>query len=131
MSTFNLKIVTLDGIIFDSEVENVVARTSVGDVCILKNHTDYIAPIELGRVKIKDEEGHERTGACTGGFISVSDSNTRIVATTFEFSEDIDVDRAERAKEKAEEKLKKDKASKVAEIKLKKALLRLEVSQKK
>ncbi len=130
MSTFNLKIVTLDGIVFDGEVENIIARTSVGDVCILKNHIDYVAPIEIGRVKIKKEDGLEKLGACTGGFLSVCDSQARLVATTFEFSEDIDVERAERAKEKAEEKLKNDKNSKIAEIKLKKALLRLEVSQK-
>ena len=40
MGSFNLKILTLDGIIFDGEVESIVARTSVGDVCILKNHID-------------------------------------------------------------------------------------------
>ena len=130
MSTFNLKIVTLDGIIFDGDVENIVARTSVGDICILKNHIDYIAPIEIGKVKIKLESGAEKKGACTGGFLSVSESQARLVATTFEFSEDIDIKRAEKAKEKAEEKLQTDKNSKIAEIKLKKALLRLEVSQK-
>jgi len=70
-------------------------------------------------------------GACAGGFISVLNNNVRIVATTFEFSEDIDTDRANKAKIKAEKRLLEDKNSKMAEIKLKKALLRLEVSQKK
>ena len=130
MNTFNLKIVTLDGIEYDSDVLSVVVRTAVGDVCILKNHTDYVAPIEIGKVKIKDETG-EKYGACAGGFISVSDSNARIVATTFEFADKIDIDRAKKAKDKAERKLKEDKNSKIAEIKLKKALLRLEVSQNK
>ena len=131
MGSFNLKVLTLDGIIFDGEVESIVARTSVGDVCILKNHIDYVAPIELGRVKINTVDSGEKNGACAGGFLSVSDSHARIVATTFEFAEDIDINRAQIAKEKAEAKLKNDKSSKIAEIKLKKALLRLEVSQKK
>ena len=130
MNLFNLKIVTLDGTEFEGDVASVVARTSVGDVCILHNHADYVAPIEVGKVKIKDENG-EKTAACAGGFISVSNNNVRIVATTFEFAEDIDFKRAEKAKEKAENKLKQDKTSKMAEIKLKKALLRLEVSQNK
>lgn len=130
MNTFNLKIVTLDGIEFDGDVISVVARTTSGDVCILKGHTNYVAPIEVGKVKIKDETG-EKLGACAGGFLSVSDNQARIVATTFEFSEDIDKDRAAKAKEKAEIKLKENKNSKMAEIKLKKALLRLEVSQNK
>ena len=131
MGSFNLKVVTLDGVIFDGQVENLVARTSVGDVCILEKHIDYVAPIELGKVKIKTVDSGEKIGACSGGFLSVSDSNARIVATTFEFAENIDKDRAQAAKEKAEEKLKNDKNSKIAEIKLKKALLRLDVSQNK
>ena len=130
MNTFNLKIVTLDGIEYDSDVFSVVARTEVGDVCILNGHTDYVAPIEIGKVKIKEESG-EKIAACAGGFISVSNSQVRIVATTFEFAEDIDIERAKRAKEKAENRLKDIKDSKIAEIKLKKALLRLEVSQNK
>lgn len=130
MNTFNLKIVTLDGIEFEGDVISVVARTTSGDVCILKGHADYVAPIEVGKVKLKDETG-EKTGACAGGFLSVSGGNARIVATTFEFSEDIDVDRAVKAKEKAENKLKENKNSKIAEIKLKKALLRLDISQNK
>ena len=130
MNTFNLKIVTLDGIEYDKDVLSVVARTSVGDVCILRGHTDYVAPIEIGKVKIKDASG-EKVGACSGGFISVSQSRARIVATTFEFAENIDVERAKKAKEKAETRMKDLKNSKIAETKLKKALLRLEVSQNK
>ena len=76
-------------------------------------------------------ENGEKYGACAGGFISVSDGEARIVATTFEFAEDIDVERAKVAKEKAQNKLNSDKTSKIAEIKLKKALLRLEVSESK
>lgn len=128
METFNLKIVTLDGVEYIGDVLSVVARTVSGDVCILKNHADYVAPIEIGKVKIKDENG-EKYGACSGGFISVSNGEARIVATTFEFAEDIDINRAELAKEKAQKKLESDKTSKIAEIKLKKALLRLEISQ--
>ena len=130
MNTFNLKIVTLDGIEFDADVLSVVVRTEVGDVCILHGHTDYVAPIEIGKVKIKDASG-EKIGACAGGFVSVSGNEVRIVATTFEFAEDIDVERATKAKEKAETRMKDTENSKIAEIKLKKALLRLEVSQNK
>jgi len=130
VNSFNLKIVTLDGIEYEGDALSVVARTTSGDVCILKNHANYVAPIEVGKIKIKETD-KEKVGACAGGFISVLNNNVRIVATTFEFSEDIDTDRANKAKIKAEKRLLEDKNSKMAEIKLKKALLRLEVSQKK
>ena len=132
-NSFDLKIVTLDGIKFDGKAVSVVARTTVGDVCILHNHTDYIGAIELGKVKLKTET-ETREAACVGGFLSVSDNKVRLVATTFEFADEIDVERAERARLKAEEKMnikKSDTEYKMAEYKLKRALLRLDVSSKK
>ena len=133
MNNFDLKIVTLDGLIYDGEVSSVVARTTVGDVCILKNHSDYVGAIEIGKVKIKTEK-EVRLGACAGGFLSVSGNKVRIVATTFEFDDEIDHDRALKAKEKAEETIARkvsEKELKMAELKLKKALLRLEISSRK
>ncbi len=130
MSTFDLKVITLDGVMFDGEAESIIARTSVGDVCILARHSNYVGTIEIGKVRIKTESG-VKEAACAGGFLSFSDNKARLVATTFEFADDIDVKRAERAKQKAEEILSKDnsdKEYKMAEIKLKKALLRLNVS---
>ena len=130
MSTFDLKVITLDGVMFDGEAESVIARTSVGDVCILARHSNYVGTIEIGKVKIKTADG-TKEAACAGGFLSFTDNKARLVATTFEFAEDIDRLRAEKAKEKAEEILserKSDKEQKMAEIKLKKALLRLNIS---
>lgn len=132
MKEFNLEIITPDGPEFSGEVFSVVARTTVGDVCILASHIDYVANIDIGTVKIKNAEG-EKVASCIGGFISVSGGNVKIIATTFEFAEDIDVKRAEKAKEKAENILKNskdDNAVKIAELKLKRAMNRLAVSKK-
>lgn len=133
MKEFSLQIVTLDGVCFDASAVSVVVRSSVGDVCILANHADYVTPIDVGRVKIKTKD-KERFGACTGGFLSVSDNKVRIVATTFEFSDEIDEERAKKAKKRAEERIAKkisDKDMQIAELKLKKALLRLNIADKK
>ena len=132
-NSFDLKIITLDGIEFDGKAVSVVARTTVGDICILHNHTNYVGAIELGKVKVKTET-ETRIGACAGGFLSVTDNKVRIVATTFEFADEIDIERAKRAKEKAEERMnqkKSDAEYKMAEFKLKRALLRLDVSSGK
>ena len=108
MSTFDLKVITLDGVMFDGEAESVIARTSVGDVCILARHSNYVGTIEIGKVKIKTADG-TKEAACAGGFLSFTDNKARLVATTFEFAEDIDRLRAEKAKEKAEEILSEKK----------------------
>ena len=132
MKEYSLEIITPDGPFFDGKVESLVARTSGGDVCILAGHIDYLTTIEYGNVKIKTKDA-ERYASIMGGFLSVSDGNAKIIATTAEFAEDIDVARAEKAKLRAEERL-KNKASEnevlLAEMKLKRALNRLSVSKK-
>ncbi|MBO4898182.1 MAG: ATP synthase F1 subunit epsilon [Clostridia bacterium] len=132
MKTFELKIITPDGMMYDAEAESILVRTTLGDVTILPSHADYLALIEYGHVKIKSD-GKERFAAATNGFLSVSGGKVRVVATTFEFADEIDKDRAERAKREAEERrdrAKSDAELRVAEMKLKRALLRLDVSNR-
>ena len=131
---FKLEIVTPDGLLFDGEAEKIIVRTTEGDVGILANHIDYVAPLSIGIARIFTE-GTERKAACSGGMITVSDSAVRVVASTFEWAEDIDVERAVKAREKARARLESTKRSdyehKLAEIKLKKALARIGASGKK
>lgn len=132
MKKFNLEIITPDGPKFSGEVLSVVARTTCGDVCILASHTDYVANIDFGTVKIKTAD-FEKLASCIGGFIRVSNGFVRIFATTFEFADQIDVLRAENAKEKAEAVIsasQDEKQIKLAKLKLKRALNRLSVSKK-
>ena len=60
MSTFPLKIVTPDGLIYDGEAEKLIVRTSGGDVCILARHMDYVAPLGMG-MAIVEANGKRRT----------------------------------------------------------------------
>ena len=133
MSTFRLQIVTPDGVAFDGEAQSVTARTSVGDVCIMAKHIDYVTTIDAGIVRIKDSNGEVRKCACADGFLSVKKGVVRIAATTFEFSEDIDLARAKAAKEKAERRIAahvSDADAQLAEIKLKRALTRISVKER-
>jgi len=132
MSSFRLQIVTPDGVAFDGDAQSVVARTSVGDVCIMAKHIDYVTTIDVGVVKIKTVDGEVRKCACADGFLSVTKGIVRIAATTFEFSEDIDLARAKAAKEKAEKRIAahtSDTDAQLAEIKLKRALTRISVKE--
>ena len=110
-----------------------LVRTDDGDVEILAGHTDLLAAIDVGRVRII-ENGVKRFGAVNGGFLSVKDKEVRLCAITFEFADQIDLARAEKAKAKAEETLKTAKSSTeidVAKAKLLRALTRIKVSSLK
>ena len=129
MNSFMLEIVTPDGLVFSGKAESLMARCADGDVEIMKGHADLFSSLGTGMVRLK-ADGKTRYASASGGFLSVTKGAVKLVATTFEFSEDIDKQRAERAKEKAE-RLKaeaKDKASlRIAEAKLLRALNRLNV----
>ncbi|MBD5094511.1 MAG: ATP synthase F1 subunit epsilon [Subdoligranulum sp.] len=130
MSTFHLQIVTPDGGFFDGEAEKLIVRAIDGNVCILPRHSPYVSALGTGEA-CAVIDGVRRRAACAGGMLAVTKDNVRLVATTFEWAEDIDTDRAQRAKERAEDVL--QKATEKAEIdraqaKLKRALTRLSVT---
>ena len=105
MATFHLQIVTPDRMLYDAQAERIIVRTVTGDVCILAHHIDYAAPLGIGEARVTDEEGNVRVAACSGGMLSVSGNVVRVIATTFEWAEDIDIDRAQKAQEAALQKL--------------------------
>lgn len=133
MNEFDLQIVTPDGLLFDGKAQKIILRMSEGDVGILAHHANYVAALSIGVARIVTNEG-ERKAACAGGMLSVTDGIVRVVASTFEWGEDIDVARAARAKEKAQTRLSSatnsDYEYRLAEIKLKKSLARLSASER-
>ncbi len=132
MRTFHLEIVTPDGLEFDGEAESLLVHTTEGDTEILCGHMDYIATVDIGRARVL-VNGVSRMASCSGGFLSVSEGNVRLVAVTFEFAEDIDEKRALAAKERAELAIanaKDRQAKNIAEAKLSRALNRLRIAKR-
>ena len=132
MKTFHLKIVTPDGMCFDGMVSSLTLRTIHGDVGILADHVDLVTALGMGRATVITEDGTARHAACIGGMLTVTKKLVSVVATTFEFSDEIDVARAEKAKEKAQKRIEaaqSDKDMRLAELKLKRALNRINVSK--
>lgn len=131
MKTFPLRIGTPDGLLFSGDVVRVVCRTITGDRAILADHMDFCTGIGMGEAHVVFEDESVRKAACIGGMLTMVDGTCRVLATTWEWSEDIDVERAKRAKERAEETLKKtglsDREYKVAKAKLNRALVRISV----
>lgn len=101
MAEFKLIIVTPDGVAYDDIAESVIVRTASGYEEILKNHSPFIAPLDVGKARVRIA-GEWKNAACTGGAISADKGGVRIVANTFEWADDIDVARAENAKNEAE-----------------------------
>ena len=131
MKSFNLKIVTPDGLLFDSEVESVLVRTDDGDVEFLAGHIDYMASLGTGRARIK-QDGKDRFASVSGGFITVKGGEVKLVAVTFEFRESIDLERAKAARDQAKSNISAandDKALKLAKAKLQRALNRIDVAE--
>ena len=130
MSTFHLQIVTPDGGFFDGEAEKLIVRAIDGDVCILARHSPYVTALGTGEARVTID-GKRRRAACAGGMLAVTKDNVRLVATTFEWADEIDAERAQRARQEAEERLRaldrSDEQFRIAEAKLKRALTRLHV----
>lgn len=134
MTPFKLKIVTPDGLKYDGMAEMVVARTTTGEIGIMAKHINLVAPLGMGRALIT-VDGKEKKAACIGGILSVISGEVSLVPTTFEWAEDIDVKRAENAMAESREAIAKKDISqmelKVAEARLKRALVRLSVASDK
>lgn len=133
MTPFHLKIVTPDGLIYDGNAEELIVRTTAGDVAILARHINYVAALGMGRA-IVVSNGNRRTAACIGGMLSVIDGEVTLVPTTFEWSDRIDLDRVENSLQRADKVL-HDQASsqtdlKLAEARLHRALVRKSVASR-
>ena len=121
MNTFPLKIVTPDGIRFDGEAQELIVRTSTGDMGILAGHINCVASLGMGRATVVID-GKKRYAACIGGMVSVVKGSVTLVPTTFEWADQIDVDRAKASQSRAQQIL-DDKTSTDTDILLAKARL--------
>ncbi len=132
--TFHLQIVTPDGLAFEGEAEKISVRTQDGIVGILARHIDYVAPLGMGEAVIT-VDGKARRAACIGGMVAVHQGKVRLVATTFEWAEDIDVERAKEAETRARSIMAQDNLDerdfKLAEARLHRALVRRAVGEGK
>lgn len=131
MNTFHLTVVTPDGCAYDGEAERVVCRAIDGDLAILARHGDYCTALGMGEAHIVTPEGQSRRAACMGGMLSVLEGEVRLVATTWEWAEQIDQARAEASKKRAEAILAQKQLSnreyELAQARLKRALVRTSV----
>ena len=98
----------------------------------MANHIPYLTALGMGECRVTGADGETRRAACIGGMLSVRDNQVNLAATTFEWAEDIDVDRAERARQRAEQLLQQRadaRDQELAQARLKRALTRISVGK--
>lgn len=129
MKPFKLKIVTPRGIYKETDVEMLNLRTTAGQIGILANHIPLASGIEISEMNYI-ENGERKIFAISGGFVYVNEEETTIIANAIESPEEININRAQEAKQRAEGRLKTTQSDidiLRAEIALKKAINRIHV----
>ena len=130
MTGFPLKIVTPDGLEFDGIAESLTVRTVTGDMGIMAKHVDCVVPLGMGEATVVID-GQRRRAACIGGMVSVINGSVNLVPTTFEWADEIDVDRAAASEKRAQailaSKTATDTEMKLAKARMKRALVRMNV----
>lgn len=133
MSTTHVDIVTPNGKVFEGEVNLVRARTTSGEIGVLPKHMPLVAPLKIGVVILR-MDGGDKHAAVAGGFIEVTPDHVTILAEAAELKENIDLDRALRAKERAEKHLEQlkdtDKEFHMTKADLERAVNRIDVAKK-
>lgn len=127
MSTVPLEIVTPDRLVYAQEANFIVVKGGYGELGILPRHTPLATTVKPCVVKVRTPEG-EVFIPVSGGFLEVLPERVTILADTAELPEDIDMDRARKAKERAEQRLaaRTDENIERTEMALQRANLRLE-----
>ena len=132
MSTFNLEIVATDKIFYKGQCEFLVFPGIDGEHGILANHEPMVAAVKAGELRYT-VDGEIRGAAVGDGFIEVSSEKVVVISDFAEKPEEIDIKRAERAKERAEERLRLKRSEKEyvhSQAALSRARARLKVARK-
>ncbi len=108
--TFHLSVLTPERPVIDEDVVSIIAPGSLGYLGVLAHHAPLITSLSPGKLSVRESADTVRVYAVSGGFLEVSDNKATILADTVEAAEDIDVPRAERARDAAREQLKAAKS---------------------
>ena len=108
MNSFKAQILTPEGSLFDDEVTGVRVPGEMGSFEVKTLHANIISSLEVGNILVRKATGEEQHFAVTGGFVEVVDNTLTLLAEAAEPIEEIDVERAKKAKQRAKERLEAD-----------------------
>jgi len=102
---FTLDIVTLKKVAFSEEIKSVNAPGTEGYFSILVNHTPFVSSLKPGVIRVTRSNGEISTFSTSGGFLMTDGEKVILLADAVERPEEIDIARAQAAKERAEKRM--------------------------
>lgn len=108
-NTFRLQVITPEKAFVDQPASKLIFETSDGEMAVLPGHTPMIATLEVGPVRF-EADGKTREFAASEGFVIVEKGQVLLMAQTAEWPEDIDLNRAQRQQELAQERLRQQRS---------------------
>ncbi|MDF1545055.1 MAG: F0F1 ATP synthase subunit epsilon [bacterium] len=111
---FKLSIVTPERVYCETEVESLVVPGTDGYLGVLSHHAPLITALKPGRIEYRDAESKVHTLAVSGGFIEISDNQATLLADTIESGDEIDLERAKAARDRAQERMAKRNSSDIS-----------------
>lgn len=124
MPTFQLEIVTPEKTVYSGEVEGLRAPGTEGGFGVLAGHHPMLASLSIGKLVFSGQENGPKSVAISGGFAEVQRDRVTVLAETAEFAQDIDVNRAEAARDRAREMLAQKQEQQIDEARAQLALSR-------
>jgi F-type H+-transporting ATPase subunit epsilon len=121
MTELFLEIITPEKSFFKGQIDSVTIPGTIGSFQILKDHAPLISSFEIGIIKIKNKSS-DNYYTTSGGTVEVNKNKVLVLADTIEKVEYIDVDRAEKAKDRAKERLERKNEADIDEARAKAAL---------
>ena len=121
--TFKFEVVTPEKVFYSNNVDMIIFNREDGEMGVMADHMPMVVAVDVGMLKII-KDGMYKFAAISEGFIEITDKGVTAIVDAAEWPEDIDVERAERSKKLAEEKLKEYRKNKEMETLLKLSIVR-------
>ena len=124
----HVELVSPERILYTGEAEMVICRTAGGDIAFLTGHAPFLGALGIGAVRVRPTDGgNEVEAAVHGGFVEVSNDRVTILSDVAELADQIDVERARAAQQRAERR-EADMSDAETEAALRRASVRLQVA---
>ena len=104
MNTFFLKVISSDKVFYEGKCQNLILPIEDGQFSVLAHHENMVVAVENGELHLKTPEGEWITAAVSQGFAEIINNRVSVLVNSAERPEEIDVKRAEEARQRAQER---------------------------